>query len=248
MGTYQTKAIVLRSRNLGEADRVLVLLSEDYGKIEAVVKGARRQHNRFIGNTLSFNYLNVMLFTGRSLDQLSQAELLRSFAVLREDLVKLAYASYWVELLDSFIPEKEGSGEVFRFLLAAFLTLEQAGQPDLLNLAFQARLLNYLGYQPQLGQCLNCGDASLAEHRFFAPESGGVICSACAARFNNLISVSPEELTFLAQLTATDIRQLERLPLTPQNRQTIQKILRLFVEYRLDHPLKSQLFLDQIIN
>jgi DNA repair protein RecO (recombination protein O) len=77
MGTYQTKAIVLRSRNLGEADRVLVLLSEDYGKIEAVVKGARRQHNRFIGNTLSFNYLNVMLFTGRSLDQFSQAELLR---------------------------------------------------------------------------------------------------------------------------------------------------------------------------
>lgn len=247
MGTYQTKALVLRTRNLGEADRVLVLLSEDYGKIEVAVRGARRQHSSFIGNTLPFNFLKVMVFTGRSLDQLSQAELLRPFAVLREDLVKMAYASYWVELLDGFIPEREGAGEVFRFLLAAFLTLEQADQPERLNLAFQARLLNYLGYQPQLGQCLNCGNADPADHRFFAPEAGGVICGACASRFKNLIAVGPEELTGLARLAVIDIRRLDQLPLTQRNRQTIQKILRMFIAYRLDRPLKSQLFLDQIL-
>jgi DNA repair protein RecO (recombination protein O) len=271
MGTYQTKAVVLRTRNLGEADRVLVLLSEDYGKVEAVAKGARRQHSRFIGNTLPFNYLNVMLFTGHSLDQLSQADLLRSFAILREDLVKMAYASYWVELLDGFIPEREGAGEVFRFLLAAFLTLEQVDQPDRLNLAFQARLLNYLGYQPQLGQCLNCGNANPKDHRFFAPEAGGVICCDCALHFNrdacaslagvkvdcktangfsrdNLISIGPEELIGLARLAVIDIRRLDQLSLTQRNRQTIQKILRAFVAYRLDRPLKSQLFLDRILD
>jgi DNA repair protein RecO (recombination protein O) len=247
MGTYQTKAIVLRTRNLGEADRVLVLLSEDYGKIEAVVKGARRQHSRFIGNTLPFNYLNAMLFTGRSLEQLNQADLLRPFAILREDLVKMAYASYWVELLDGFLPEREGGGEIFRFLLAAFLTLEQTGQPELLNLAFQVRLLNYLGYQPQLSHCLNCGNANLTEHRYFAPESGGVICTACASHFSNLISVRLEELTLLAQLAVTDIRRLEQLPQTPRDRQILQSLLQAFVAYRLDRPLKSQLILDQLL-
>jgi DNA repair protein RecO (recombination protein O) len=248
MGAYQTKAIVLRTRNLGEADRIIVLLSEDHGKIEAVAKGARRQHSRFIGNTLPFNYLNVMLFTGRNLDQLSQADLLRPFAILREDLVKMAYASFWVDLLDGFIPEHEGAGEIFRFLLAAFLTLEQTGQPDLLNLAFQVRLLHYLGYQPQLGQCLHCGREHPEEPLFFAPQSGGIVCCACASHFRDLNSVSQAEILFLAQLAVTDIRQLDRLPLTRNNRQTIQRILRAFIEYRLDRPLKSQLFLDRILN
>jgi DNA repair protein RecO (recombination protein O) len=248
MATYQTKAIVLRTRNLGEADRILVLLCEDHGKLEAVVKGARRQHSRFIGNTLPFNYLKAMLFTGRGLEQLGQADLLRSFAVLREDLVKMAYASYWVELLDAFLPEREGGGAIFRFLLAAFLTLEQTDQPELLNLAFQVRLLNYLGYQPQLAQCLNCGNVNRAEHRFFAPESGGVLCTSCAAGFSNLISISQEELTLLAQLAVTDIRQLGELNATSRHRQVLRSILQSFVAYRLDRPLKSQLILEQLLH
>jgi DNA repair protein RecO (recombination protein O) len=245
MGVYQTKAIVLRTRNLGEADRVLVLLSEDYGKIEAVVKGARRQHSRFIGATLPFNYLHVMLFTGRSLDQLSQADLLHPFAILREDLVKMAYASFWVDLLDGFIPEKEGAGDICRFLLAAFLTLELSTRPEVLNLAFQARLLNYLGYQPELGRCLHCGATSADD--FFSPESGGVICRTCAPQFNNLIGISREEVALLGQLAIIDIRQLDRLSLTNRNRLTLQKIFRAFVAYRLERPLKSQLFLDKIL-
>ena len=245
MASYQTKAIVLRTRNLGEADRIVVLLSEDHGKIEAVVKGARRQRSRFVGNTLPFNYLNVMLFDGKNLEQLSQADVIHTFAALREDLMKMGYASYWVDLLDGFIPEKEGHGEVFRFLLAAFITLEKTAQPALLNLAFQARLLNYLGYQPVLESCVNCGGNDAI--RFFSVEAGGVICQSCAKTAGSLILVQPREITQLGELLSTDIRQLDRLGVTSDNLQTLQKILRGFIEYRLDRPLKSQMFLDNIL-
>jgi DNA repair protein RecO (recombination protein O) len=244
MAVYHTRAIVLKNRNLGEADRVLLLLSEDLGKIEAVVKGARRQHSRFVGNTLPFNYLDLMLFTGKNLDQLSQAEIIHPFTTLREDLVKMAYASFWVDLTDGFIPEKEGHGEIFRFLLAAFITLERSASPDLLNLAFEARLLNYLGYQPQLDSCTQC--ESTGEIGFFSSENGGVVCRSCAPELRGLIPVTGNEIELLARFGSTDIRQLEQLNFTSKNLQTLRRILRDFIEFRLDRPLKSQIFLDQV--
>lgn len=122
MGLYHSTAIILKTRNLGEADRVLLLLSEEYGKFEAVVKGARRPRSRFIGNTLPFNLVKAMFFTGKNLDQLSQAELTHSFVSIREELIKLAYASYWVELIDEFLPEREPAPEIFRFFLAVLIT------------------------------------------------------------------------------------------------------------------------------
>jgi DNA repair protein RecO (recombination protein O) len=244
MAVYHTRAIVLKNRNLGEADRILLLLSEDQGKIEAVVKGARRQHSRFVGNTLPFNYLDLMLFTGKNLDQLSQAEIIHPFTTLREDLVKMAYASFWVDLTDGFIPEKEGHGEIFRFLLAAFITLERSANPDLLNLAFEARLLNYLGYQPQLDSCTQC--ESTGEIGFFSSENGGIVCRSCAPELRGLIPVTGNEIELLARFGSTDIRQLEQLNFTPKNLQTLRRILRDFIEFRLDRPLKSQIFLDQV--
>lgn len=246
MSVYQTKVIILRTRNLGEADRILVLLSEDHGKFEAVAKGARRQRSRFVGNTLPFNYLQVQLFSGKNLEQLSQAEVIHPFTVLREDLVKMAYASYWVDLVDSFFPEQEGAGEVFRFLLAAFITLERTAVPQLLNLAFQARLLNYLGYQPELDTCVNCHSSESLN--FFSVAGGGVLCRHCAATNGNLIMIQQRELVQLAQLQTTDIRQLGLLQITSESQQTLDRILRSFIEYRLDRPLKSQVFLDQILH
>ena len=172
MGLYRSNVIVLRTRNFGEADRILVLLSEDRGKFEAVVKGARRGRSRFVGNTLAFNCFKGMFFTGKNIDSLSQAELVHPFSILQEDLTKLAYASFWVELVEGFTPERVESKEVFQFLLAAFLTLEQTEDPILLNLAFEIRLLHYLGYQPQLDRCVSCGESSL-DQSYFSVQAGG---------------------------------------------------------------------------
>jgi len=243
---YRTRALVLKSRNLGEADRVLLLLTEDYGKLEAAVKGARRQRSRFVGNTLPFNLINAMFFTGKNLDQLSQAELIHSFAVLREDLVKMAYASYWAELIGEFVPERENVQEIFKFLLAALITLEKCDAPDLLNLAFQIRILNYLGYQPELETCVSCGDGS-ASLVHFSAEEGGVVCRRCGADLRDLIPVSRNDLRFLTALSTTDIRKLNQIEQTGVQLGTIRAMLRRFIEARLDKPLKTQVFLDSVL-
>ena len=247
MAIYHSKVIVIRSRNLGEADRVLTLFSEGHGKFEAVVKGARRQRSRFVGNTLPFNYLDAMFFTGKNLDSLSQAEILHSFSSLREDLTKLAFASYWVDLIDSFVPEKEELGEVFRFLLAAFIVLETATLPEVLNLAFQLRLLNYLGYQPQLDVCTDCS-RELENQLGFSGIAGGVLCAGCGGRYRDLLPVDAALLQQLKTLSTIDIRSVASLRLGQTDARQLQGLVQKFIESRLDRPLKSQHFLDDVLS
>lgn len=245
MAIYRTRALVLRTRNFGEADRVLVLFSEDYGKFEAVVKGARRQRSRFIGNTLAFNFIKAMLLTGKSLDTLSQAELVHSFSQFREDLTKLAYASYWVELIDGFIPERQEANEIFRFLLASFIVLEKTPDPAVLNMAFELRLLDYLGYQPQIANCVGCGKPFQHDMAFSA-QAGGAVCTGCSLKYRDAVPVVEADLQILERFRGIDLRKLDQLTLEPAQSRLIQKILRGFIEARLDRPLKSQVFLDNL--
>ena len=243
MALYRTDAIVLRTRNFGEADRVVVLFSEKHGKFEAIVKGARRQRSRFVGNTLAFNYIHAMLLTGKNLDTLSQAELVHSFSKLHEDLIKFAYASFWVELVDGFIPERQEAKEIFKFLLAAFIVLEKTAEPVILNLAFQIRLLNYLGYQPQIDHCTGCGRI-LEEPVSFSAEAGGAVCSLCGDKYRDLVKIDISDLQTFERLGEIDLREVSSFLLPPEKAKTIQRMLRNFVETRLEHPLKSQVFLD----
>lgn len=252
MALYRSNVIVLKSRNMGEADRVLMLLSDDLGKFQAVVKGARRERSRFVGNTLSFNYLKAMFFTGKNLDTLSQAELIHPFSKLREDLTKLAYASFWVDLVDGFVPERVEVKEVFQFLLAAFVTLEQTDDPALLNLAFETRLLNYLGYQPELDNCDACrqplSTGSGGGDFYFSVHSGGVVCGNCRLQFSDLTPLNPVQLELMKTLTSIDIRELTKLNGYAEHFQIIGSILRQFIEVRLERPLKSRVFLDNLLS
>lgn len=242
---YRTKALVLKNRNFGEADRIVVLLTEDYGKIEAVVKGARRQRSRFVGNTLAFNLIQTMLFPGKTLATLSQAELVHPFSGLCEDLIRMAYASYWADLVDRFVPLHEAAREIFRFMLAAFVTLEGDYPSDLVNLAFQIRLLNYLGYQPELSQCVSCGEQEQTLQ--FSAAAGGLVCRECHESYRDLIELHPEVVIKIQELAATDMRQLTQLGIGPGQRKLIGQVLRSFIEARIDQPLKSQLFLDTLL-
>jgi len=250
MGLYRTNVIVIKNRNFGEADRILVLLSEELGKFEAVVKGARRERSRFVGNTLAFNYLKAMFFAGKNIDTLSQVELIHPFTKLHEDLTKLAYANFWVELIDGFVPERVEVKEVVQFLLAAFLTLEQTDDPALLNLAFEIRLLNYLGYQPELDVCIACRQpvSTAGPAVYFAMVAGGVVCENCRLQYSGLTLINPLLLNLMKRLAATDIRQLIDAKGIDGDYQIVAAILREFIEVRLERPLKSRIFLDNLLS
>lgn len=247
MGLYHCEGIILRTRGLGEADRIVTLFTKEKGKIEAVARGARRPRNRLVGVTQQFSYLKALIFTGKSLDQLSQAELIKSFAPLRDDLLKMAYATWWTEVLDVFLPLNEVNSDVFLFLLAGLVVLEKVPDPMLVSRAFELRLLKYLGYEPVLDRCVGCRKAE-GPYVGFAPSEGGLLCRFCAgAGGMNLIPVRPAALAFLRELYQVDLRELARRPVDPALGNELGHLLFTFIQLRAEKPLKSLSFLQSLM-
>jgi len=186
---YKAEGIVLRARDFGEADRVVTILDRDQGKLEAVAKGARRAQSRLRGPCQPFTRGSFLLWHGRTLDGISQAETLEPFTVLREDLVRLTAASYMAELTDDLVRERDPAPEIHDLLLESFRWLEAGpatpGEVSLILRAFEVRLLVFGGFAPVLEACAVCGrpveDWGGATLVAFSPAAGGVLCPACRA-------------------------------------------------------------------
>src|SRR5438132_12666100 len=110
---YKSQAIVLRRISVGETDRILTLFTREYGKLSAIAKGARRSASRLAAATEPFTFSRVMLAVGQNLDVLTQAEVRAPFQEIRADLARISYASYFTELVNASIEERQPNAELF---------------------------------------------------------------------------------------------------------------------------------------
>jgi len=242
---YRAEGIVLANRDLGEADRIVVLLCREQGKIEAVAKGARRPRNRLVGLTLPFNHLRLALFSGRGLDEVSQVEGIRSFQRLRDDLLLLAYGSYLAELAGEFLPEREPCPEAFELLLESLRALEEGKDPEGVTGFFALNLLAMAGFRPALTHCLACGRRPApGEESFFHPAAGGIYCLTCP-RPSGAFSLAGALRRAMEEALAGARDFL--VPLTPKDRRSFHLLLRAFLEVRLEKELRSLRFLAELV-
>ena len=141
MKLYKVKAIVLSSREMREADRVLTIFSREQGKLRVVAHGVSKPASRKRGSVQPFCYTDFLLNRGREIDSVSQCQVLEIFSPLREDLTRLTYASYLAELVDNLTGEGEANQAVFALLLTCLARLaETGGDPELVARSFEARL------------------------------------------------------------------------------------------------------------
>lgn len=175
---YRTEAIVLRASDFGEAHRLVTLLTPGRGKLRAVAKGVKRPTSRLAAALLPFTHARLLLWEGRSLDGISQAEICHSFRPLREDLERLTRACYACELVGEMVPEGPEAAAVFRLLLWTLRRLAAGGQPDLPLRYLELHLLRLAGFAPRLDACAACG-GPVAPPAPFVPAAGGCLCPAC---------------------------------------------------------------------
>lgn len=244
MGLYRSDAIVLRTKDLGEADRILTLLTAEAGKVAAVAKGCRRVRNRLMGVSVPFVHMRALLFSGKSLDTLSQGEIIHSFIDLREDLVKMAYASYMAEVVDQMTEEKDPLPALYQLLLGCFKVLSGGHQPDTVSRYFDINALSILGYRPQLDVCVSCG--GLLDQPRLSPTAGGGLCRSCAGQDASAVSLSLGAFQMLRRFLITPVDRLPVLQVSADMLAEMERALRLFMDYRLSRPLKSLDFLNTI--
>ncbi len=251
MPLYRTEGICLRSYELKEADRIVVLLTRDQGKVRAVAKGVRRPGSRLAGSLLPFTHSRLLLHRGRELDKVVQCEAVFGFRALREELERMAAASYLAELADGFLGEKDPNAGLFPSFLASLHLL--AGHPDLRHalVLVQGLLLASLGYRPELDICVHCG-ADLEEGReavVYHPGEGGVLCGRCGSerKGRGTMTISRGAWQTLRRLWATDPGRLTMLRPGKAVRGEMETLLRATMIHRLERRPKTLDFLDLVL-
>lgn len=201
MTVYRDLGVVLRTHRLGEADRIVVLLTEQHGKVRAVAKGVRKTRSRLGGRLEPLSHVRLLMFRGRGeLDTVTQAELVDHFRPLRDDLDRMTKAMALVEVVDQSTMDREPDPRRFQMLVGALRTLAERDSPVLVP-AFFLKLLAADGLRPELEACVGCGraDALVA----IDPDGGGVVCRSC--RVGRPVPVGPEGLDLLRRILGGDL-------------------------------------------
>lgn len=249
------EAVVLRHADYGEADRLLILYTRQLGKTRAIVKGARKLTSRKAGHLEPFTHVKLQLAKGRDLFIVTQADTLDAYLPLHEDLILTGHASYVLELLDRFTYEDEIENiSIFRLLTETLRRLASSSDastslsasPWLAIRYYEMRLLDYLGFRPQLFECANCGRAIQPEDQFFSFSAGGVICPNCGKGLPNLTSISMETLKYLRHFQRSSFAEASRARPGLEVQKEAESLMQGYFTYLLERELNTPGFIRRV--
>ena len=243
---YQTEAIVLKRIKLGEADRILTLYTPNLGKIRAVAKGSRRTTSKLGGHVELLTHSQLMLARGRNLDIVTQAQTIHNFLTIKENLDKLSFGLYISELVDSFTPDHAEDHRLFDLLLETLQQLSQDKDAGSILRYFELRLLDYLGYRPQLRHCTNCGSPIQPVVNSFSSRHGGALCQDCSYQEPAACSLSLNALKVMRLWQNCAYATALRVRIDPKLASELEKVMREYIKFLLERQLKSTGWLDQL--
>ena len=229
----KTRAIILRTRRMGETSKLVTLYTEDFGKLSATAKGARRPKSKFGGALELMTELQAVCYVRdeRDLQTLSDADVLRSFPRLTGDLERLSFGSAACELIDHLTIEGEANRRLYQCLSGGLGALDEVApeQTEPVFWYYQLRVIEALGYRPELLQCVSCRRELVGPWLWFSAALGGGLCPACGQ--GSGIRMAGQSLHFLASLQSLRTYRKELIPQAPDRRGEIRAALRSFLEY-----------------
>ena len=203
MATFRDDAVVLRTHKLGEADRIITLLTRQHGRVRAVARGVRRTSSRWGSRLEPFTHVDLMIAEGRTLDVVTQADTIRPYgAGLGGDYERYTAGTAMLETAEKLIIEdRQPALQQFLLLIGGLraLTAGELGASQVLD-SFLLRSLSVAGYAPSFDQCVSCGDEG--PHPFLNPSAGGSMCRLC--RTPGSATPAAETVSVLGALLAGD--------------------------------------------
>jgi DNA repair protein RecO (recombination protein O) len=246
---YRDDGIVLRTQKLGEADRIITVLGRGTGRIRAVAKGVRRTKSRFGARLEPFTHVDLMLHPGRSLDVITQAEVIRPYGEpLAGDYPRYTAGTAMLETAERFTPmEKEPSLRQFLLLVGALRTLGGAEHdPRLVLDAFLLRSLAVAGYAPALTECARCGTGGSepAGTRLpaFAIAAGGMVCSSC--RTHGAAAPAAATVDLMLALLRGDWETADRSE--RRHRVECSGLVAAYLQWHLEHSIRSLRHVERV--
>ncbi|ASS76081.1 DNA repair protein RecO [Tumebacillus algifaecis] len=243
----KVEAIVLRTVDYGESNKILTLLSDTHGKFGAMARGAKKPQSQLnsISQPFAYGMYMVAIGEGRGMGTIIQAELHESFRAIREDLFKAAYASYVVELADRFVEEREPSQGVFLLVLTMLTHLEDGKDPEILVRLCEMKMLDLAGIRPELHHCAHCYKPLMQAVRFSIIH-GGPLCGDCHHSDERAIWIKPVTLKLLQTFQGMDVRRLGDIKVGNDVRLQLGKVMKQYIDEYSGVTFKSRTFLEQL--
>lgn len=203
-----TDAINLKSYNLSEADKIMVMYSKEKGLIKGVAKGVKKPKSKLGARMDLLTANTLMLYKGKNLDTICEARSLNTFKKSRQDIDKLLYSTYVSEIVNNFgVEEDPSSEEVYDLFYKTLDKISNAKtKKDVLIgvIKFQLKMMQIVGFGVELDSCLCCGERILAENMYFSCKMGGVVCEECNSHLGFKTKLHPKLRDFLVAMLQFD--------------------------------------------
>lgn len=232
-----TRAVVIKTQDFKENDKLVWFYTENMGKITAVVRGAKKSKSKFLSLTLPLCYGEYLLYKGKNLYTLQEGRILNSFQGLLDNLNKLTYSSYLCELVDIACSDEEPNEYIFKdFVTTLYLLNTDALDYELLVRAFEIKLLRYTGYNIDLDRCSVCGK-KISTSNYISLSNYGGVCNECPKEHGTYISKGGyNALRFLKNM---HISKLYRLNLNSEIKNEIEMVTTFLISNNYSKKPKS---------
>ena len=243
--TYRALGVTLRRSPLREADLLSVMYTREHGKLELLARGAQRLTSKLMGHLEPLTLVRVSIARGRSMDQVTEAEVVDAFSQVKSGYENSARGLYVAELVDGFSALSAANAELFDLTVRILEALGSARSAELVLRYFDLQLLRLSGFMPELYNCVECGaDLEPDRHRF-AVGAGGVLCPDCSPPDVVVRPLSLPALKLLRLLDRTEtVGELPELSVPPPLEREVREILAATLQYWLDRRVRSQEFLE----
>ena len=246
--TYRCEAIILGYTPLGEADLLVTMFTRDQGKVRAIGKGARRSTSKLVGHLEPLTVVKLSMAHGRSMDIISQAEVVQGFSDLKKDLMAITKGLYLAELVNGFGAEASANPELFRLMLDTLRAVEADPASDMPLRFFEFHLLQVSGLMPELYHCVECRQELEPNAHRFSPNVGGTLCLNCNPDDAHLRPLSLRALKVLRFLDRSDMDEACRISPDGGLAAELKSLLSITVGYWVGKEIRSNSFLELLNN
>ncbi|UUZ96126.1 DNA repair protein RecO [Paenibacillus sp. P25] len=241
---FRVQAIVIRSMDYGEGNKILTLFTREQGKMSVVARGAKKVKSRYGSVAQLFTLGEFLFFKSGQLGTLNHAEIIEPYYKIREDLHKVAHASYLAELTDRMMGDQEGRPFLFDQLLGSMTAIQEDKDPQIIDHLYEMKMIMYGGYTPELDCCVNCRENR--EPAAFSAGLGGILCDRCLFRDPGATRISPGVRKLLKLFVQTDVRRLGQIDVKPATKEALKHLMRSYFDMHVGLKLKSRDFLEQM--
>ena len=235
MGLRSTRAVVSHTIRMSNSSRIVSLVTEKYGLVKVMAKGARRPKSKFGASFETVSLIDSIYYhrDTREIQTISSAEIIESYKGLKSDIRLFSTASCMVEIAESYTAPEDPFAGIFALLVESLDGLKKCSGADAKKhlWMFLLKFLAVSGYKPSLENCMICGKRPKGKSVFLSYSDGAIICSCTdpGERFGS--QVSPGSLRIMNDLASARVEDLVRLKLTGAQNSEVEKIIFQFLSY-----------------